>query len=222
MCLDLIERDKLRHFSGAGPKSFWGNLTAVEADRFRGKRLHPKSKVYLILYYKWKHYKLKISNSTTPETEFNRIWGCCISGHLSSMNSAPCLICLNPTDLIHFCCLPHAQLPDITAQPLRSAIEACYCMLIATCVVSRAKAAWVHVVFFYSLWTTVSFFLSFPSAVPHASRFSLSFSQMRNVVITEQMNLLMPKLDLWEGDIGDVRQCFTRVRVYLVQITQHL
>lgn len=161
MCLDLIESNKLGHFSGAGPKSFWGNLTVVEADRFRGMRLHPKSKVYLILYYKWKHYKLKISYSTTPETEFDRISNCCISGHLTPMNSAPCLICVALTDLLHFCRLPHAQLPDITGQPLRSAGEACYYMLIATCVVSRAKAVWVHVGFFFLQPVNNSFLLPF-------------------------------------------------------------
>lgn len=41
---------------------------------------------------------------------------------------------------------------------------------------------------------------------------------MLGLVITEQMNLLTPKLDLWDGDISDVRQCFTHVHVCLLSL----
>lgn len=51
----------------------------------------------------------------------------------------------------------------------------------------------------------------------------VSLFQISNVVITEQMNLLTPRLDLRDDDISDVRQCFTHVHEHvIVQIILHL
>lgn len=169
-------------------------------------RLHPKKYIqYCIINESMNWYLTVLYYQRQNLTNLLCFWPPDIH-ELSSMLDLRC-----PDWPLHSHCLPHAQLPNITAQPLRSASEACYCMLIATCVVSRAKAALGLCFRFYSLRTTVSFFLSFPfsSAVP--PRLPFLFSQMRNVVITEHKNLLTPKLDLWEGDIGDVRQCFTHV-----------
>lgn len=128
---------------------------------------------------------------------------------LSSMLDLCC-----PDWPLHFHCSPHAQLPNIAAQPLRPASEACRCMLIATRVVRRAKAARVYVRF-YSLWTT-------PPPPPPTMLFPQPplplIWGMLGLVITEQMNLLTPKLDLWDGDISDIRQCFTHVHVCLLSL----
>lgn len=53
----------------------------------------------------------------------------------------------------------------------------------------------------------------------HSPPSPVSLFQIKNVVITEQMNLLTPKLDLRDDDISDVRQCFTHVHEHvLIQI----
>lgn len=90
----------------------------------------------------------------------------------------------------------------LTSQPLIPASQACRCMLIATCVVSGAKAALVYVRF-YSLWTFFFFLNSALSFIP-ASVFSFSLD------ITEQMTALTPKPGRWDGEISD-RQCLAHV-----------
>lgn len=212
MFLNLIESNKFRPFSQVCPKSVWGMLETVEwstIDSFKEKRLHPKVKSYITYQTMQYDPTLKLflffkGIKFIPKVQF--FWPPDIY-ELSSMFDLCC-----PDWPLHSHCSPHAQLPNIAAQPLRLASEACRCMLIATRVVRRAKAAWVYVRF-YSLWTTAP-----PPTMLFPQPPLPLIWDMLGLVITEQMNLLTPKLDLWDGDISDVRQCFTHVHVCLLSL----
>ncbi len=127
------------------------------------------------------------------------------------MNSAPCLICVAPTNL----CTPTAyHMPTTEHRSAAFEVSQPSVLLHVNCnMCGEPSQSGLGFIFsFTALCTTASFFLSFPSP-PLFPTPPVSFSQMRNVVITEQMNLLTPQLDLWDADISDVRQCFTHVHV---------
>lgn len=223
MFLNLIQSNKFRPFSGACPKSVCGMQETVDWSTivsFKEKRLHPKLKLYIINrameYYQRLKWYLSFFLRYPIHPKMPCFWPPDVC-ELSSM-----LDLRWPDWPLYSHCSAHAQLPNITALPLRLASEACHCMLIATRVESRAKAEPGF------MWGFTACEQQFPPPpplffpfLPTAPSLPLIWD-MLGLVITEQMNLLTPKLDLWDSDISDVSQCFTHVHVCLFSLENRL
>lgn len=165
MRLNLIKRKHVEGLFWDWSKVILGNsvdLTEVEEDTFWERAYTQKERN---MWAKGMHHKVRTSNRRTL------------------LKSVPRLLCFLPTwpDLRtqrHApCTLPLADLSTPTAchmprQPNLAAFEvSCRRVLLHVNFNMRAEPELKLLGGFYGMWTTVSFFLSFPSAVPHASRF---------------------------------------------------
>lgn len=167
MCFNLIKRKHVEGLFWDWSKVILGNSvdrTEVEEDTFWERASTQKERN---MWSKGMHHKVRISNRQT------------------FLKSLPRLLCFLPTWHLWtqrhaWCTLPLADLSAPTAchmprQPNLAAFEVSWRrVLLRVRFDMRAEPELKLFGGFYGMWTTVSFFLSFPSAVPRASRFFLS------------------------------------------------